>query len=827
MKVYRAKNAGFCTGVNSALCKLNSLVQERSATKQIYTLGPIIHNPQVLNRFAEKGVVTALEPKDVPPEAAVVIRSHGITQEMRDDLMGHGVEIVDATCQKVAIACEQVLQQTQEGRTLLLYGDASHPEVKCLVSYAAHGALVFGSQQECERLLLDPTISYCLAAQTTQDKECYQQIIQHLKSRQLDMTVLETICDATKLRQDEAIGIAEQVEYVVVVCGYESSNTKRLAQVVRAQGCKALHVETVAELPLEELRHYAKVGLTAGASTPGDVIDSFEQVLKSLGEDELSSTQKSRRVVLGRFPAEEGVAQPAGQDDLEALRQIRRPLYMVEQNGTLCLDLEQGEGARGGEFHGMVLPCPLERLGDVTFCRDHGVAYPYVGGSMAKGISSVEMVVALAEAGMLGFFGAAGLLLEEVEAAIDQLQSRVVEGAFGFNLIHSPNEPELERQLVELYIRRGVELIEASAFLDLTLPLVRFRTHGICRGEDGEIVTPNRIVAKISREEVAAKFFAPPPERMLQELVAAGQLTAEQAALAGEIPMAQDVTVEADSGGHTDNRPALALLPTIQAQKSSAQALYGYQQALRVGLGGGIATPASAAAAFALGAAYLVTGTVNQACVESGTCDEVRQMLAETRQADVTMAPSGDMFEMGVNVQVIKRGTMFSMRAAKLYELYRAYDSIEELPPDERQKLEKTVFRKNLDQVWLETRSYFEQRDPRQLAKAESDPKYKMALVFRWYLGQSPVWANRGESDRRLDYQIWCGPGMGAFNEWVKGSFLEEPARRQVASVAWNILFGAAVLIRANQLTLQGGHLEDETELTAPLEIDQIKEFLS
>ena len=418
-------------------------------------------------------------------------------------------------------------------------------------------------------------------------------------------------------------------------------------------------------------------------------------------------------------------------------------------------------------------------------------------------------------------------MVEEVEAAIDQLESRVKDCSYGFNLIHSPNEPELEEALVDLYLRRGVNLVEASAFLALTPALVRYRTHGISRDAQGRIVTPNRIIAKISREEVAARFFAPPPERFLQKLVASGQLTAQQAEWAAEVPMAQDVTVESDSGGHTDNRPALAVFPTIRAQKNVCQTEYNYAQPLRVGLGGGIATPASAAAAFAMGADYIVTGTINQACIESGTCDEVRKMLAEARQADVTMAPSGDMFEMGVKVQVVKRGTMFSLRAAKLYELYRTHSSIEDLPADERQKLEKTVFRKNLDQVWEETRSFFTQRDPRQLAKAENDPKYKMALVFRWYLGQSPVWANKGVADRKLDYQVWCGPAMGAFNEWTKGSFLEVTAQRKIASVAMNILFGAAVLIRANQLKLQGVCLDDETELSAPLEIEQIKEFLS
>ena len=346
------------------------------------------------------------------------------------------------------------------------------------------------------------------------------------------------------------------------------------------------------------------------------------------------------------------------------------------------------------------------------------------------------------------------------QAAIDQLESRISGQSYGFNLIHSPNEPDLENALVDLYLRRRVSLVEASAFLALTPALVRYRTHGLSRDAEGRVVAPNRVIGKVSREEVAAKFFAPPPERFLRELVDAGHLSAEQAQMAAEIPLAQDVTVESDSGGHTDNRPALALLPTIQAQRNACQEQYNYREPLRVGLGGGIATPAAAAAAFAMGAAYLVTGSINQACVESGTCDEVRQMLADTRQADVIMAPSGDMFEMGVKVQVIKRGTMFSMRAAKLYELYKNYNSIEELPVAEREKLEKTVFRKSLEQVWEETRSYFEQRDPQPLARAERDPKHKLALVFRWYLGQSPDWANRGVADRKLDYQIWCGPAI-------------------------------------------------------------------
>lgn len=523
---------------------------------------------------------------------------------------------------------------------------------------------------------------------------------------------------------------------------------------------------------------------------------------------------------------------PAGTDIAAALRMLREPVCLVVKNGRVAAE------SAGTLFHGSAAPdsCaapqagyapPLlpEALGDPVFCSDLGIRYPYLGGSMAKGISSIAMVEELGKAGMLGFFGAAGLPFAAVEAAVDRLAG--AEFPCGFNLIHSPHEPDLEKALAELYIRKGVRLVEASAFLALTLPLVRYRVHGIHRAADGTIRVPNRIIAKVSREELAEKFFSPPPDKYLRQLVAEGAITPEQAELAALIPLAQEVTAEADSGGHTDNRPAMALFPTIRSVASRMQARHGYALKLRAGLAGGIATPSAAAAAFAMGAAYIMTGSVNQACIESGTSDEVRRMLAETRQADVCMAPAADMFEMGVTVQVLKRGSMFPMRAAKLYELYRSCGGLDELPAAERDKLEKTFFQASLERIWQDTRSYFQQRDPRQVERAERDPKHRMALVFRWYLGQAAHWAKEGRADRRIDYQVWCGPAMGAFNEWAAGSFLENPARRTVATVARNILFGAAFLTRASILRYQGISLPEAALHTEPLEDILIKGYIS
>jgi PfaD family protein len=339
---------------------------------------------------------------------------------------------------------------------------------------------------------------------------------------------------------------------------------------------------------------------------------------------------------------------------------------------------------------------------------------------------------------------------------------------------------------------------------------------------DGRIVCPNHVIAKVSREGVARKFFAPPPDKILAELVRQNKISPTEADLARRIPLAQDMTAEADSGGHTDNRPALSLFPTFQALRDQAVQRFGYKIPLRVGLGGGIATPEAAAAAFAMGAAYVLTGSVNQSCVEADTSEVVRAMLAQAQQADVIMAPAADMFELGAKVQVLKRGTMFAMRATKLYELYRTYPSYEEIPDRDRRFVEHDLLQKSFEQAWQETRAYFESRNPNQIARAQKEAKHKMALVFRSYLGQASLWAKKGLAERQIDFQIWCGPAMGAFNAWVKNSFLENPENRRIDIVALNLLYGAAGLIRCHYLRSQGVFLPQGVTEFRPLTAEDI-----
>jgi PfaD family protein len=487
------------------------------------------------------------------------------------------------------------------------------------------------------------------------------------------------------------------------------------------------------------------------------------------------------------------------------LNNLNQPVYVIAANGRIGFTSAGQETPDGNySLYASALPLNPEQLGDATFREDYGVRLAYASGAMANAIASVELVTAMGRAGLLSSFGAAGVIGQRLETAIQQVQAALPNAPYTFNLIHSPSEEAMERRAVELFLQYGITTVEASAFLDLTPHVVRYRAAGLSVDAQGNIIIRNHIIAKVSRRETAQKFMEPAPERLLRPLVEEGFITEQQGQLAGQVPMADDVTVEADSGGHTDNRPLVVILPSILSLRDELQAKYHFAKPVRVGAAGGIGTPSSALAAFMMGAAYVVTGSINQSCVEAGASPHTKKLLSEADMADVMMAPAADMFEMGVKVQLLKRGTMFPMRAQRLYELYREYDSIEAIPPDEREKLEKQILKRPMNDIWVDTVAYFMERDPEQIRRAEDNPKRKIALIFRWYLGLSSRWSNSGEKGRELDYQIWCGPSMGAFNAWAKGTYLQDPSNRHVTDVAWQIMTGAAYLYRVQSLKIQG-----------------------
>jgi trans-AT polyketide synthase/acyltransferase/oxidoreductase domain-containing protein len=420
-----------------------------------------------------------------------------------------------------------------------------------------------------------------------------------------------------------------------------------------------------------------------------------------------------------------------------------------------------------------------ERLGSEEFKQDYGLRYAYVAGAMLQGIASSAMVVRMGRAGLLSFYGTGGLPLPEVEQNIRTIQHELNNGEpYGMNLLCNPMRPQTEMETVDLFLRYGIRNIEASAYMQMTPALVKFRLSGLQRDARGGLTMAHRIVAKISRPEVAQLFLSPAPERIVKQLVDQHAITAEQAAWARTVPMADDLCVEADSGGHTDMGVAAVLIPTMLRLRDSMQQQYQYARQVRVGAAGGIGTPESAACAFLLGADFILTGSINQCTVEAGMSDVVKDMLQDINVQDTDYAPAGDMFELGAKIQVMKKGVFFPARANKLYNLWREHESLAAIDSRTAQHIQDKYFKRSFEEVYADTRNHYLTSLPGDIDKAERNPKHKMALVFRWYFIHSMRLALTGNLDQRVDFQVQCGPSLGAFNQWVKGTELEDWRQR-------------------------------------------------
>jgi trans-AT polyketide synthase, acyltransferase and oxidoreductase domains len=448
-------------------------------------------------------------------------------------------------------------------------------------------------------------------------------------------------------------------------------------------------------------------------------------------------------------------------------------------------------------------------LGSAGFRRRYGLKYAYLAGAMYKGIASKELVVAMSRVGCMGFLGSGGLKLARLESDIRWIQQQLPAGApYGINLITPAGEGQLERRIVDLFLRLGVRHVEAAAYMQVTPQLVRYRLHGARRLPSGALELPNHVMAKVSRPEVAAAFMAPPPPEMVEQLLAEGQISSEEAALAPLLPVAGELCIESDSGGHTDQGVALVLFPAMRLLRDGLCRTHAYTQPVYLGTAGGIGTPEAIAACLLMRADFVMTGSINQCTPEAGTSDAVKDMLAAADVQDTGYAPAGDMFELGARVQVLRRGLFFPARANKLFELYGRHGSIEELDAKMRQQIETRYFKRSIEEVWQETRRYYMETGQKTAAELDHSPKQKLALIFRWYFIHTTRLALAGSGDQRVDYQVHCGPAMGAFNQWVKGTDLEPWRQRAVGLIALRLMDAAAELLNERLQELQQAALQ-------------------
>ncbi|MFC4104097.1 ACP S-malonyltransferase [Paenibacillus xanthanilyticus] len=443
-----------------------------------------------------------------------------------------------------------------------------------------------------------------------------------------------------------------------------------------------------------------------------------------------------------------------------------------------------------------------ESLGDASFKADYRLKYAYMAGAMYKGISSASFVVQCGRAGMLGIFGAGGLSVSAIEQAIADIQSGLgKDEPYGFNVLHRPGDPAAEEALVRLYAKRGVSVVEASSFLTVTRALVWYKAKGLLRDEQGRWTNNHRIIAKVTRPEVAEAFMSPAPEMLVQELLREGLITPGEAEGLRSLPVADDVVALSDSGGHTDQGATAVLLPAIARLRDELTRRHGYARRIRVGAGGGIGTPESAAAAFMLGADFIATGSINQCTAEAAASDAVKELLARAQVQDMAYAPSASGFENGAKVQVAGRGTFFPYRADKLAKLYDKHESFESIDDKTREAIQSKYLKRSFNEAYEAAKTSATREET---ARAERDPKAKMALVFKWYLDESADRALSGDPDWRTDYQIFCGPALGAFNQWVRGTEFEGWRSRHVDELGLLLMREAAAYLNRRFAAMTG-----------------------
>ncbi len=278
MKVIRSKHAGACYGVQRALDMAQASIMDGG---EAYTLGPLIHNPEVVSELEEQGV-HVVESVDDIPQGIVIIRSHGVTAEVYEEVASRDFEIIDATCPHVARAQSAAVQLAREGYHVVVVGEEGHPEVEGLVSRVRRAGgevdvATFPEELTCE--LHEPV---GIVSQTTQPRERLDAMVEAMRERGIEPVVKNTICFATRQRQDEAAHIAEEADAMVVIGGRNSSNTSRLAEICSAICENTHHIESVNELNPEWFSGCETIGVTAGASTPVSHIEMLVSALELL-----------------------------------------------------------------------------------------------------------------------------------------------------------------------------------------------------------------------------------------------------------------------------------------------------------------------------------------------------------------------------------------------------------------------------------------------------------------------------------------------------------------------------------------------------------------
>ncbi|MCR5824759.1 MAG: 4-hydroxy-3-methylbut-2-enyl diphosphate reductase, partial [Lachnospiraceae bacterium] len=293
MKVDVAKTAGFCFGVKRAVETVDSEIE---AGGKVYTYGPIIHNEEVIGEFAQKGVEIVNSPEEASEKekGSLIIRSHGISKQEEEELKRSGHRIVDATCPFVKKIHKIVSEESKKGRSIIVTGDAEHPEVKAIAGWSETEVSIIGDVNEALNFKCDPNKEYVVVSQTTFNTKKFKEIVEILEKNVYYINVMNTICCATEERQKEACEMAKSHDAMIVIGGASSSNTRKLFDICKQECASTYFIQKLIDLDLKQFKSFCCVGITAGASTPNKII---KEVLTVMDENFAQLMEESFKTV--------------------------------------------------------------------------------------------------------------------------------------------------------------------------------------------------------------------------------------------------------------------------------------------------------------------------------------------------------------------------------------------------------------------------------------------------------------------------------------------------------------------------------------------------
>ncbi len=282
MKVTLAKSAGFCFGVKRAVNMVYEQIRQKDTP--IYTYGPIIHNEEVVKDLESKGVQVVLDLTTLPsiPKGTIIIRSHGISREEYEAMNAAGFEVLDATCPFVLKIHRLVEENSKKGRHIIIIGNENHPEVQGIRGWVqGDGVTILADRQEAVRFSLKEPVPVTIVSQTTFNYNKFQELVEIITKKGYDINVLNTICNATEERQTEARQIAKESEAMIVIGGKSSSNTQKLFEICKNECANTYYIQTSSDMDFTKLRSINNVGITAGASTPNNIIEEVSKNVRN------------------------------------------------------------------------------------------------------------------------------------------------------------------------------------------------------------------------------------------------------------------------------------------------------------------------------------------------------------------------------------------------------------------------------------------------------------------------------------------------------------------------------------------------------------------